>query len=321
MNFNNYAMALSQNEGFEIPEKILQEWQNILNLLARIEKVKAALIMRIYGRELEVFMSSDTQGNPYKMGHKVCYMDSGLYCEQVITQGKMLLVSDATKSDEWYNNPDMEYNMKCYMGFPIKMPNGDCFGTICVLDNKQNDFSQDMKDCMAKMRDLIEYNLLLMHLSITDHLTGIYNRTYFNDKIEKEAKNAEQNNQAIASMMLDIDHFKTINDTYGHLAGDEVLIKCAEVIKKSLRNRDIAFRLGGDEFYVLMPYTTVDGAFEIAERLRANIEVSGIGQDIPVTVSIGVAERISGESSEQWFKRLDQALYKAKNKSGNRIEE
>lgn len=150
MDLNNYKLALSQNDDFDIPENILQEWQSILNLLARIEKVKAALIMRISGQELEVFMSSETQDNPYTIGHRERYIDSGLYCERVIKQRKMLLVPDASKSIEWKNNPDMKYNMKCYMGFPIKLPNGNCFGTICVLDDKQNDFSEDMIDCMKK---------------------------------------------------------------------------------------------------------------------------------------------------------------------------
>ena len=319
MGLNNYMFALSQNSDFDIPEKILQEWQSILNLLARIQKVKVALIMRLSGEELEVFMSSNTQGNPYQIGHRERYIDSGLYCEWVIRQRNMLLVPDASMSIEWKDNPDMKYGMKCYMGFPIKLPNGDCFGTICTLDDKQNDFSDDMIEFMEKMRDLIESNLLLFHLSITDQLTGIYNRTYFYEKNEKEMKNAEQKKQPITAMMLDIDHFKSINDTYGHLCGDEVLAKCSEIITNSLRKQDIVFRLGGDEFYVLMPNTAMDEALAAAERLRANMENSRSGADIPVTTSIGIAEKIPGESSDDWFKRLDEALYKAKIKSGNQI--
>lgn len=317
--FNNRKFALSQNDDFDIPESILQEWQSILNLLARIERVKLALIMRISGEELEVFMSSKTQDNPYKVGQKERYIDSGLYCERVIRQGNMLLVPDASKSIEWRNNPDMKYGLKCYMGFPIKLPNGNCYGTICTLDDKQNDFSDDMIEFMEKMRDLIESNLLLFHISITDQLTGIYNRTYFNEKIETEMKNAEQKKQPISAMMLDIDHFKSINDTYGHLCGDEVLVKCAETITNSLRKQDITFRLGGDEFFILMPNTALVDAFVVAERLRANIGNSIIVQNVPVTTSIGVAERIFGETSVAWYKRLDQALYKAKINSGNQV--
>lgn len=264
-------------------------------------------------------MSSKTPDNPYQVGYKEHYIDSGLYCEWVIRHGRMLMVTDASKSVEWKDNPDMKLGMRCYMGFPITLPNGNCFGTICLLDDKQNDFSDDMIELMEKMRDLIESNLRLFHFSITDQLTRIYNRTYFNDKIEKEMKNAEQKKQSITAMMLDIDNFKSINDKRGHLCGDEVLIKFAEIITSSLRKQDIAFRLGGDEFYILMTDTAIDDAFAAAERLRANIENSKIINDIPVTTSIGIAELISGESSTDWYKRLDQALYKAKMKSGNQV--
>jgi diguanylate cyclase (GGDEF)-like protein len=315
----NYRFVLSQDGGFDIPENILQEWQSILDLLARIEKVKAALIMRKSGEALEVFLSSKTKGNPYKVGQKERYIDSGLNCERVIRQGNMLLVPDASKSPEWMNNPDMKFNMKCYLGFPIKLPNGNIFGTICVLDNKENDFSEDMIECMSRMRDLIESNLLLFHLSITDQLTGVYNRTFFNEKIEKETKNAAQKDQPITAMILDIDNFKNINDTCGHLYGDAVLAKCAGIISDTLRDRDIAFRLGGDEFFVLMPNTAIDEATAVAEKIRANIENSGIGQDIPVTTSIGVAERVCVESLDNWLTRTDKALYKAKIRSGNQV--
>ena len=316
---DNYRFALSQDGGVDIPENILQEWQSILDLLARIEKVKAALIMRKSGEALEVFLSSKTKGNPYKVGQKERYIDSGLNCERVIRQGNMLLVPDASKSPEWMNNPDMKFNMKCYLGFPIKLPNGNIFGTICVLDNKENDFSEDMIECMSRMRDLIESNLLLFHLSITDQLTGVYNRTFFNEKIEKETKNAAQKDQPITAMILDIDNFKNINDTCGHLYGDAVLAKCAGIISDTLRDRDIAFRLGGDEFFVLMPNTAIDEASAVAEKIRANIENSGIEQDIPVTTSIGVAERVCVESLDNWLTRTDKALYKAKIRSGNQV--
>jgi diguanylate cyclase (GGDEF)-like protein len=319
MGVENYELTLSQKDGIDISENILQEWQRIVDLLASIGKVKAALIMKKSEDELEVLLSSKTKDNPYQIGQKERYINSGLYCERVIKQGKMLLVPDASKSIEWKNNPDMKYNMKCYLGFPIRFPGGNYFGTICMLDNKQNDFSQDIKDCMEKMRDLIESNLLLLHLCITDQLTGIYNRTYLNEKIEKELKSSEQKNQPITAMMLDIDHFKNINDTCGHLAGDAVLKKFAEIITNSLRNQDIAFRFGGDEFYVLMPNTAIDGAFVVAERLRANIENIRIGPNFPVTASVGIAERLSNESLDSWFIRLDQALYKDKNKSGNQV--
>ncbi len=309
---NENDELLTQQDYIDIPDHVLQEWQSIVDLLASIGKVKAALIMRKSEDELEVFLSSKTQDNPYQIGRKERYINSGLYCESVIKQGKMLLVPDASKSVEWKNNPDMRYNMNCYLGFPIRLPDGNYFGTICMLDDKQNDFSQNMKDCMEKMRNLIESNLLLLRLCMTDQLTGIYNRKYLNERTAKELISSEQKNQPITAMMMDINNFKTINDTYGHLTGDDVLRKFAGMITNSLRNQDIAFRFGGDEFFVLMPNTALDEAFKMAERLRAKIESTKIGPDFLVTASIGIAERRADESVDNWFMRLDQALYKDK---------
>ncbi len=319
IDMKNYQFTLSQNNSLEIPENVLREWQSILDILARIGKVRAALIMKMSGEDLEVFMSSKTPDNPYSIGHKNRYVDSGLYCERVLKQGSMLMVPDAGESAEWKNNPDMKYNMRCYLGFPIKLPGGGYFGTICLLDTKKNDFSQDIKDCMEKMRDLIENNLLLIYLSATDRLTGLYNRTYFNEKIESEIMFSQKKNTPITAMMLDIDHFKNINDTQGHLAGDNALMRFAGTIVDSLRKTDIAFRLGGDEFFILMPNTSLNDALTVADRLCNNIKNSRIIPNSPVTASVGVVEHMPDESSERWYVRLDNALYEAKKKFGNQI--
>lgn len=223
MDIGNNRPILTRMDDMEIPDSMLKEWQSIVDLLARIGKVRAALIMRVEGEDLKVFMASKTGNSPYRVGEKNHYIGSGLYCERVIRRKKMLHVPDASKSDEWKNNPDMKYNMKCYLGFPIRLPDGNCFGTICMLDSRENNFSQDMKDLMEKMRDLVESNLLMLQTSITDPLTGLYNRTCFDKVTVGSIRDAERRKQPVTALLLDIDHFKSINDTYGHLAGDAVL--------------------------------------------------------------------------------------------------
>lgn len=206
---NKYISDAASDKIFhlDIPDTILNEWQSIVDLIAHIAKVRAALIMRVEDEEIEVFVASKTKNNPYKTGSKEHLIDSGLYCERVINTGKMLSVPNASKSEEWRNNPDMKCNMKCYLGFPIRLPNGNFFGTICMLDDKENSFSQDMKDFMEKMRNLIESYLNLLHLSITDQLTGLYNRTYLNIKAAEEIKRADLNKSAVSALLLDIDNF------------------------------------------------------------------------------------------------------------------
>lgn len=246
-------------------------------------------------------------------------MDSGLYCETVIRRNKMLLVPNASKSDRWRSNPDMKYNMKCYLGFPIKLPDGDIFGTICMLDDKENNFSQDMKDFMEKMRNLIEAYLKLLHLSITDQLTSLYNRTYLNIKASGEMKRADITKNTITALLLDIDHFKKINDTFGHLLGDRVLKNFARIIRSFFQETGVIFRLGGDEFIVLMPGTAINEALIKAEHLRLKVENSEICPDVKITVSIGAAERNPGESLDDWFMRVDKALYKVKKRGRNQV--
>lgn len=303
----------------DIPDAVIEEWQSIVDLIARIAKVRAALIMRIQSGEIEVFVASKTKNNPYRPGNREHLMDSGLYCETVIRRNKMLLVPNASKSDRWRGNPDMKYNMKCYLGFPIKLPDGDIFGTICMLDDKENNFSQDMKDFMEKMRNLIEAYLKLLHLSITDQLTSLYNRTYLNIKASGEMKRADITKNTITALLLDIDHFKKINDTFGHLLGDRVLKNFARIIRSFFQETGVIFRLGGDEFIVLMPGTAINEALIKAEHLRLKVENSEICPDVKITVSIGAAERNTGESLDDWFMRVDKALYKVKKRGRNQV--
>ncbi|MCH3963463.1 MAG: sensor domain-containing diguanylate cyclase [Clostridium sp.] len=303
----------------DIPDNMIEEWQSIVDLIARIAKVRAALIMRVTNGEIEVFVSSKTKNSPYVPGNKEYLINSGLYCERVIKSRQMLSVPDASKSDEWRNNPDMKYNMKCYLGFPVRLPNGNLFGTICMLDDKENDFSQDMRDFMEKMRNLIESYLKLLHLSITDQLTGLYTRTYFNIKAYKEIKRTTLNKTAITILLVDIDHFKKINDTFGHPIGDEVLKNFSRIMISSLRNTDIIFRFGGDEFIILMPDTVIKDAVLEAENLRLKVENSQVCPNIKISISIGAVERIRGESLDHWLVRVDKALYQVKKSGGNQV--
>lgn len=312
--------TININNNIDIPDNLIKEWQSIVDLIARIAKVRAALIMRVQDGEIGVFVSSKTKNSPYKPGNKEHLIDSGLYCEMVIRKGRMLLVPDASKSDKWRNNPDMKYNMKCYLGFPIRLPNGDFFGTICMLDDKENNFSQDMKDFMEKMRNLIEAYLKLLHLSITDQLTGLYNRTYLNIKANNEIKEADLNKKVITALLLDIDHFKKINDTFGHMEGDGVLKNFAKIMICSLRKTDIIFRLGGDEFIVLMPDTDISNAVMEAENLRLKVESIQIRPNIKITISIGAIEHTPGESLDHWFIRLGKALYRVKYGGRNQVD-
>ena len=161
----------------------------------------------------------------------------------------------------------------------------------------------------------------LRELTITDDLTGLYNMRHFYFQVQLEMDRAVRYNHALSLLLLDVDRFKEYNDTYGHLEGDQILIKLGEVIRECLRKSDTAYRYGGDEFMVLLPETRASEAMKVAERIRvrfapANSYPLGDGST-HATLSVGVAEYRPGEKLSEFIKRADQTMYVAKGRGGN----
>jgi c-di-GMP phosphodiesterase len=143
-----------------IPEDMLSNWQEIVDILAKIINVPAGLIMRVKQSHIEVLISSNTKGNPYEVGEKAEL--SGLYCTTVMKSRSSLLVKDALNDSEWNQNPDIKLGMISYLGFPIEWPNGDIFGTICILDSKSNEYNENYKNLLNRFQQVIEGNLELV---------------------------------------------------------------------------------------------------------------------------------------------------------------
>jgi len=141
-----------------IPPETVGGWQKIVNVIAEIFKVPAALVMKVELSEITVFVSSESQGNPYERGEKA-RLNTGLYCETVMETRQRLLVPDALADKKWNANPDIELGMISYLGFPIAWPGGEIFGTICVLDRKNNSFSDLHERLLVQFRDAIESDL------------------------------------------------------------------------------------------------------------------------------------------------------------------
>lgn len=159
----------------------------------------------------------------------------------------------------------------------------------------------------------------LKNIAVTDELTGLYNRHFLDIKIKEELEKADSNNVPISMILFDIDHFKNINDKYGHPVGDEVLKELANISRGTIRKSDILVRFGGEEFIVLMPYTDDNDAMIVAEKIRESLE-KNINHIVgKYTASFGVAKRIKTESFISWYKRVDDALYQAKKEGRNRV--
>jgi diguanylate cyclase len=171
-------------------------------------------------------------------------------------------------------------------------------------------------------RRMREQNRMLAALSRTDGLSGLLNRIAWEQFVYLEMARLRRNRQPASLLMLDIDHFKAINDEHGHPAGDEVIRAVAEILSRTLRTSDVAGRYGGEEFGVVLPDTDGQGAAVIAERIRRRIEGATMGREaiLQCTVSIGIAQaRPETEDAGDWIARADRALYEAKRQGRNRV--
>lgn len=160
--------------------------------------------------------------------------------------------------------------------------------------------------------------------AMIDPLTGLPNRAAWSERVDQEVLDWHENGGHLAMAILDLDHFKRINDGYGHLAGDKVLKIVADQLRKRLRGRDFIARFGGEEFVLLLPQTSPPAAVQVAETLRAAIEACPFhfkGERVVITTSIGLSAFRPGERGDQVLKRADEALYRAKDKGRNRVEQ
>ncbi len=170
--------------------------------------------------------------------------------------------------------------------------------------------------------DVTKYKQLqdkLIELSMKDPLTGLYNRRFFEKKFEEERERCKRFSKTFSIIMLDIDDFKKINDTYGHNVGDEVLINIANTIMKRIRKIDIAARWGGEEFVILLPETGLRDASFVAEDIRVSIEKIKVSKVKKITASFGVAEYRDGDNLYKLINRADEQLYKAKKNGKNQV--
>lgn len=169
---------------------------------------------------------------------------------------------------------------------------------------------QDRKEAEEEIRELGYY----------DSLTGALSRNYFMTQIDRIIHRGEKSGKPLSLLMLDLDHFKDVNDTYGHPVGDEVLKETARLIQGRIRSADHLVRFGGEEFLILLEGTDLSGAARAAEKVRMAMGEGSFPEGLKITASLGGAQRLPEESFLQWYKRTDDALYAAKNGGRNRVE-
>ena len=190
------------------------------------------------------------------------------------------------------------------------------------LEKDVDNRTEELEDALSK---LSEAHIVLKELTTIDPVTGIRNRQYFEEVFRQELLRAIRQQYDVALLLLDIDHFKKVNDTYGHLAGDECLAGVGQAIDSMLnRPSDVVARYGGEEFIAVLPYVTESNAVKLAEQLREDLELKEFkadGIDIKITVSIGVSSGVPNtlEEGRELLSQADEALYRAKGSGRNRV--
>lgn len=240
------------------------------------------------------------------------------FCDHTIRATRPLAVEDATVDHRFMNNPFVtgDASIRSYLGAPLTSPDGYNIGAICVFDTEPRQYSVADEAVLASFAKVVMSQLELRLIARQDSLTGSLTRRAFVDRMDRLL----EKQQTATLLLIDLDRFKSVNDTFGHPIGDLVLKSLAATVQASLRRTDAFGRLGGEEFAVLLPTTDEQGALAFADRLRAEVAARALPEIAggSITLSIGIAGHRGGESRDDWMARADDALYAAKKNGRNR---
>lgn len=250
-------------------------------------------------------------------------------CSVAIREARPLVVPDTMLDARFAANPLVlgEPHIRFYAGVPLQTPGGHCIGTICAMDEKPRTFRDDQLDTLSDLARIVMSELELRLLAMTDGLTGALSRRAFRDELSRAVSLALRHKSDLSCIMLDLDHFKAVNDQHGHPVGDLVLSAAAAVCREELRKSDAFGRVGGEEFAILLPHTDPASAMKVAEKLRtaiASVRIPTAFQPIGVTASFGVAAlngSVDDDDPDALLQHADEALYAAKNGGRNRCVE
>lgn len=271
------------------------------------------------------------------------------FCHYVAASRQPLVIEDATLLPVFRDLPGVKAKgVRAYAGVPLLTEEGDALGTFCALDFAPRHWTgQDIdvltelgqsalreirlrvalqhaanvnQQLVGQIQRVAELNMKLEELATTDPLTGLRNRRAFDAHMAQELAIVQRRGTPLSLLMLDVDHFKRVNDTIGHDGGDRVLQAIAGHLKACARTVDVVARVGGEEFAVILPSTGEAGAHEVGERMRKAVE-DGPWPEMPVTISVGTATLVEGEDAERIYGRADAALYAAKQAGRNRVQQ
>lgn len=335
INARNFAEQAARRQNLELLNKLYQAISRTLELDQLLDQVASitlevtqaerAFILLMNNGQLR-FAAGRDRGGP--LNAQASRELSRSVCQKVLKTQQGVYVFD-TSSDEEFSSKLSVVSLKLNSVVAVPLKGQQGLSGILYIDAKSQAMQSLEKEMailsnIANVASLAIDNARLYRQATTDGLTGLYVRSFFMVRMEEEANRSARYGRVFSLLVLDIDHFKKFNDTYGHQTGDEVIKLVAHIIKRAIRvGLDIPGRYGGEELVLLLPETNAEGAMVVAERLRQNIESTQLpgpnGDALKVTVSIGVGVfPIHGGTATQLFERADQALYQSKQHGRNR---
>lgn len=308
--------ALDRYDVLDTPRE--EAFDRITRLACRVFKVPIATVTLVDGhrqwfKSRQGLQADETDREP-------------AFCNVVVQQRGPLVVEDASLDPRFAQNPFVtgEPRIRFYAGAPLISPDGHSLGALCLIDRVPRAFKDDQLASLTDLASIVVDELELRMLARTDALTGAMSRRAFRDEAGRAFDLAARHGHEISLLALDLDHFKSVNDTYGHVMGDAVLSRTVAASMRELRSSDLIARIGGEEFVAMLPHAGGQAALEVAERLRRAIAAETYragGATFQVSASIGVATRTrAAPDVDTLLREADAALYIAKRKGRNRCE-
>ena len=285
------------------------------------------LIQQIFGVEIGLVSLIDGHRQWYQAcaglsADEVPLQDT--FCRYVLHDERSMVVQDATKDPRFVAHPAVTGpdHIRFYAGVPLKTKAEVTIGTVCAIDRIPRSFGRKDLAVLEELAGAAMDRIELMQDASTDSLTEALTRRAFKREAEQLIAAALRHKHDLACIVLDVDRFKSVNDTHGHAAGDDVLKAVAALCRTNLRASDVFGRLGGEEFAILLPHIGAEAAMVAAEKLRAEISAHPISGDfgtLAVTASFGIsALSIVGRDTETLLAQADSAMYRAKSSGRNR---